>query len=89
MPRQTKAQKQAEREARMARLTAAHNLVKTGACPICGTKLYRNNSMTGWWQCGHFGAEGFQKEAGAHCDFQIFYPAPPEEHAAILVREGK
>ena len=50
MPRQTKAQKQAEREARMARLTAAHNLVKTGACPICGTKLYRNNSMTGWWQ---------------------------------------
>lgn len=89
MPRLTKAQKQAEREKRMTRLAETHAILKTGACPTCGTKLYRNASMTGWWQCGHYGAEGFQREPGTHCDFQFFYEPTPEEHAAILAQEAK
>ena len=88
MPRQTKAQKAAEREVHMSRLRRAYNFVKTGTCPLCGTKLYRNSSMAGWWQCGHFGAEGFQKEPGTHCDFQIFYTPTADEHAAILAQEA-
>ena len=68
----------------MAGLIEAHAIVLTGVCPSCGTKLYRNNSLAGWWQCGHLGAVGFQREPGAHCDFQIFYDVTPEEHAAVL-----
>jgi len=47
-------------------------VVAKGTCPTCGTKLYRNLSLTGWWQCGHYGSPGFQKEAGPHCDWQAF-----------------
>lgn len=65
-------------------MTEAQAIVAKGVCPTCGTKLYRNLSLAGWWQCGHVGAVGFQKEAGLHCDFQIFYDPTPEEHAAIL-----
>jgi len=80
----TKAAKANEKAKRMARLVEAQAIVATGVCPTCGTKLYRNLSLGGWWQCGHVGAVGFQKESGPHCDFQIFYDVTPEEHAAVL-----
>ena len=59
-------------------------ILKTGKCPDCGTKLYRNLSMTGWWQCGHLGATGFQKEpSDQHCSFQFFYDPSEKELAAL------
>lgn len=84
MARITKEQKAAEKAKQMARLSNAHVIVSAGVCPDCGTKLYRNLSLAGWFQCGHVGAPGFQKEAGPHCNFQIFYDPTPEQHAAIL-----
>ncbi len=60
--------------ARMAVLhAAARAIVEKGVCPDCGTKLYRNLSISGWYQCGHYGSPGFQKEPSAkHCSFQTF-----------------
>lgn len=84
MARMTKEQKAAEKAKRFARMQAAQAIVAKGVCPKCGTKLYRNLSLTGWYQCGHVGANGFQKEPGPHCDFDIFYDPTSEEHAAIL-----
>jgi hypothetical protein len=85
MARITKEQKAAEKAKRFARMQQAHAIVAKGTCPKCGTKLYRNLSLSGWYQCGHVGAEGFQKEPSAqHCDFDIFYDPTPEEHSAIL-----
>ena len=80
----TKAQKNEYKAKRLARLAEAQKIVAGHTCPQCGTKLYRNLSMTGWWQCGRYGSPGFQKEAGPHCDFQLFYDPTPEEHRAIL-----
>lgn len=82
-----KTKRNVERAKRLARAAANHTILSTGVCPKCGTKLYRNLSLTGWWQCGHVGAVGFQKEAGPHCDFDLFYDVTPQEHAEIL--EGK
>lgn len=84
MARMTKAAKAAEKAKRMARMTAAQQIVAAGVCPTCGTKLYRNLSLSGWWQCGHVGAVGFQREPGPQCNFDIFYDPTPEEHAAII-----
>ena len=30
----------------------AQEIVATGKCPKCGTKLVRNSSILGWYQCG-------------------------------------
>ena len=79
----TKAEKQAYRQERLTRLKDNQNILKTGVCPRCGTKLVRNNSMTGWWQCGHVGSPGFQAVPGPPCDFQFFYDPSPEEAAAL------
>ena len=84
----TKAQKAEYNAKRMETLRAAHAVVVKGVCPTCGTKLYRNSSLTGWFQCGHVGAVGFQREAGPHCDFQIFYDPTPDQHAQILAEKG-
>lgn len=84
MARITRAQKAEAKAKRMARMIEAQAIVAKGVCPKCGTKLYRNLSLSGWWQCGRVGAVGFQKVPGAHCDFDIFYDPTPEEHAAIL-----
>jgi len=81
------AAKAGDKAKRMARLTEAHAVVATGVCPTCGTKLFLNLALSGWWQCGHVGAVGFQKLAGPHCDFQIFYDPTPEQHAAIIAQE--
>ena len=80
--------KQQYRKERIERLTKAHAIVSKGTCPDCGTKLYSNSALTGWFQCGHVGAAGFQKEQGPHCDFQIFYDPTPEEHNTVLAMVG-
>lgn len=79
----TKAEKAEYRAKRMVRLAEAQAIVAKGICPLCGAKLYRNTSLTGWWMCAHRGAVGFQKEVGPHCDFQTFYDPTPEEDAEI------
>jgi uncharacterized Zn finger protein (UPF0148 family) len=84
----TKQQKAEYKAKRMAQLTEAQAIVAKGTCPTCGTKLYRNMSLTGWFQCGHVGAVGFQREPGPSCDFQIFYDPTPEQHAEILAKRG-
>jgi hypothetical protein len=73
-----------EKAKRIDRLLEAYRIVRKGTCPTCGTKLYRNMSLTGWWQCGHLGAEGFQREAGPHCDFQTFFDPTPYEQEAVI-----
>ena len=48
-------------------------VVATGVCPLCGGKLKRNLSMSGWWQCEQLGAEGFRKDATKpSCSWQGF-----------------
>lgn len=29
-------------------------IVKNGVCPECGSRLARNSSMAGWWQCSAY-----------------------------------
>lgn len=88
MARLTKAEKEAAKAKRMEQLRNAHAVVVKGVCPTCGTKLYRNLSLSGWYQCGHVGAVGFQREPGVQCDFQIFYDPTPEQHAVIIGTEA-
>ena len=64
---------------RLQRLAQALKIVKAGRCPDCGTRLYRNLSLTGWYQCGHYGSPGFQREPGPHCNFQTFYDPSPRD----------
>lgn len=85
MPRLTKEQKTAAVAKRMKQLREARFIVSAGKCPDCGTKIYRNMSMTGWYQCGHYGAVGFQKEAGPHCSWQIFYDPTPDQHSQLIL----
>lgn len=55
------------------RKAQAAEIVKTGHCPECGRELRRNLSLTGWYQCSQFGAEGFRADASLPaCGFQIF-----------------
>lgn len=42
-------------------------------CPCCGAKMKRNLSLTGWWQCSQFGADGFRADnSKPACNFQGF-----------------
>ena len=77
----TPAQKAAETRRRRAEAKArieaakaeAQRIVASGKCPNCGGELRRNLSITGWWQCEQFGAEGFRKDSSRpSCDFQTF-----------------
>ena len=67
----------AERKASAARIAAAQAetraVVATGKCPRCACELRRNLSLTGWWQCGQLGAEGFRKDSSKpSCSWQGF-----------------
>ncbi len=69
-----RAQKMADRKRSDARIaeaqTAARLVVATGKCPRCGSKLRRNLSVTGWWQCEQVGAVGFRaRAADAPCSW--------------------
>ena len=60
--------------ARLAEIHATNiTIVKTGKCPKCGAPLRRNWSLTGWYQCSQYGAEGFRADASKpQCGFQCF-----------------
>lgn len=48
-------------------------ILRTGVCPQCGAGLHHNYSMTGWYQCDQYGAEGFRKDSSKpSCSFQFF-----------------
>ena len=74
MRKQTRNNMKEETE-RQIRFNHAREIVNSGKCPDCGSPLYRNNAMTGWWQCEgypcqqmrHSGFENLPK-----CEFQIF-----------------
>jgi len=52
---------------------AAASVVATGKCPVCGSPIRRNNAMTGWWQCGQYGADGRRMDNNKPaCDWQAF-----------------
>jgi hypothetical protein len=73
MARITKAEKLAEKAKREARYAEARAVVANGVCPCCGAKLRRNLSLTGWWQCGQYGAVGFRADdSKPGCSFQTF-----------------
>lgn len=60
-----------------ARMDAIHAevqaVVAKGECPQCGSGLRRNSSITGWWQCEQYGAEGFRaRAADPPCSWQGF-----------------
>jgi len=68
--RESRKQEQARRAAHHAEVLA---IVRAGVCPICGAKLRRNLSLTGWWQCEQLGAVGFRKDASKPgCSWQNF-----------------
>lgn len=48
------------KDARDARRAEARAIVDRGVCPLCGTKLVRNITLAGWYQCGASGAVGFR-----------------------------
>lgn len=56
----------------------AHNAMVAKAeregCPCCGAKTRRNPSLTGWVQCGQYGAVGFRADSTKPaCSWQEFY----------------
>jgi hypothetical protein len=61
---------------RMAELKAeARKYVERGTCPRCGTKLYRNNALSGWWQCGAYPCDTHrmpEHRGLPTCSFQCF-----------------
>lgn len=69
--------KNQDRKAREARLAAARaevqRIVATRTCPLCGSALRRNLSLTGWWQCAQFGTEQFREDPRkSQCNWQGF-----------------
>jgi len=67
MTKDERSARKLERAAAAARIAAAHTatraIVATGICPDCGRGVRRNSSLTGWWQCSQYGAEGFRADA--------------------------
>ena len=73
-PRQSK---RIERQASIARIEAAQaetrQIVASGECPVCGSKLRQNLALTGWWQCAQFGATQFRADPSQpDCNWQGF-----------------
>jgi len=77
MDRGERARRSRERQESRKRIEAAHaetrRVVESGRCPKCGSGLRRNLSLSGWWQCEQYGAEGFRKDrTRPACDWQGF-----------------
>jgi uncharacterized protein (DUF983 family) len=74
LSRSERAKLRAQAQARMAQaLAEVRAVVLSGVCPRCGSGLRRNLSLTGWWQCEQFGADGFRKDdAKPSCHWQGF-----------------
>lgn len=69
--------KKQERAARAARIAAerakVREVVTAGTCPLCGGKVLRNWSLTGWWQCEQLGAVTHRKDPSKpSCSWQGF-----------------
>jgi DNA repair exonuclease SbcCD ATPase subunit len=69
--------RKAEREASVAKMKKAQEetraIVATGVCPLCGRKLKRNLSLTGWYMCSQSGSEQFRIEPRLpSCSWQGF-----------------
>jgi len=72
---QFKSYRAASRELRERRLEKAKQIVATGQCPHCGTRLVHNSALAGWWQCGAYACEAMRKpefKGLPSCSFQIF-----------------
>jgi hypothetical protein len=65
---------QTERAARiLAERAETIRIVTAGICPLCGSKIRRNNALTGWYTCEQVGAPGFRADnAKAQCTWQGF-----------------
>lgn len=62
----------ADRAKTAARNAELRHAIENG-CPQCGAKLRRNLSLTGWWQCGQYGSDGFRADnSKPQCSFQGF-----------------
>ena len=64
-----------ERARHLECLERARAIVATGVCPDCGTKLVRNSSLAGWWQCGASASEAMRApefRGLPMCSFQVF-----------------
>jgi hypothetical protein len=73
MTKLERAIKQAEKIRREKDQAEIINIVNIGVCPICGSKLRRNLSLTGWYQCEQFGSKGFRKDSlKPQCAWQGF-----------------
>lgn len=54
-------------------IAIARGVVATGKCPTCGSKLRRNLSLAGWWQCEQSGAPTFRARPNdPPCGWQTF-----------------
>ena len=72
---QFKSYRAASRELRERQLEKAKQIVATGQCPQCGTRLVHNSALAGWWQCGAYACEAMRKpefKGLPSCSFQIF-----------------
>ncbi len=49
-------------------------VVSAGCCPDCGQAIRSNNSITGWFQCAGYGAEGFRAAGSRPCSWQVIIP---------------
>ena len=48
-------------------------VVVSGVCPQCGSRVKRNLSLTGWYQCSQYGADGFRADSTKpQCSWQGF-----------------
>lgn len=74
LSRSERARLRRESDARIAQAHAeTQAVVDSGRCPLCGSGLRRNLSLTGWWQCAQFGAVGFRLDASKpSCEWQGF-----------------
>ena len=72
--RATRKAERAATEVRIqAKLAETRAIVATGKCPQCGSKLRRNSSLAGWYQCEQYGAPGFRARSNeAPCNWQGF-----------------
>ena len=59
------------------RIEAAHRhsqtVVDANYCPQCGSKIRRNNSLAGWYQCEQYGSDKFRaRPQDKPCSWQGF-----------------
>ena len=55
------------------RNTEYMKVLAKGLCPKCGSKLKRNLSISGWWQCEQYGAVTHRARPNdPQCEYQLF-----------------